>query len=65
MHRMFRFDADAEERTQRLMEKVNLFKVGDLVREALRLYEWAVDEREAGKRIASIDAAGNATTVDF
>lgn len=64
IHRL-EFVPEAEEGLQRLMDKIGVNSAGQVIRVALQLLEWAVDEREAGKKIGSIDKFGHATTVEF
>jgi IS1 family transposase len=63
--RKFEFGPQAEERIARIMEKVNVFEFTIVIRDALQLYEWAVDERELGRDVVSIGKDGRGTRVDF
>jgi hypothetical protein len=56
----FSFAKDAEDRLQTMMDRLGTNDTGTVLRDALRLYEWAIDEIEAGNKIASIDKDGKA-----
>ena len=50
----FEFSADALERMERLKEKTHSRSYAELIRDALRAYEWMVDEKEAGNDVGAI-----------
>jgi hypothetical protein len=50
----FEFSADALERMERLKEKTHTRSYAELIRDALRAYEWMVDEKEAGNEVGAI-----------
>ena len=47
----FEFSADALERMERLKEKTQARSYAELIRDALRAYEWMVEEKEAGNEV--------------
>jgi len=63
--RKYEFSAKAEARLQVLMDKLCTNSSAEVLLNALQLYDWALEEIEAGKRIASIDKDGNAEVVIF
>lgn len=63
--RHFRFAEDAENRLQIIMDRLGTNDAGMTLRKALRLFEWAVEEVEAGKRICAIDADGKGGWIDI
>jgi hypothetical protein len=63
--RRFRFSRGAEERLQLLLDKCGTNDTTEVIRNALRLYEWAVEEVESGKKIAAIDADGKAEWINI
>jgi hypothetical protein len=50
----FEFSADALDRMERLKEKTHARSYAELIRDALRAYEWMVDEKEAGHEVGAI-----------
>jgi hypothetical protein len=50
----FEFSADALERMERLKERTRARSYAELIRDALRAYEWMVDEKEAGNEVGAI-----------
>jgi metal-responsive CopG/Arc/MetJ family transcriptional regulator len=50
----FEFSADALDRMERLKEKTHARSYAELIRDALRAYEWMVEEKEAGRDIGAI-----------
>lgn len=63
--RRFEFSYPAEKKLQAIMDRIGTNNVGEILRKALRLYEWAVEEVEAGKRICAIDADGKGEWIDI
>jgi hypothetical protein len=61
----FRFSEAAEERLQIIMDRCGTNNLAEVIRNALRLYEWAVEEVEAGKQICAIDTDGKAVCIDI
>ncbi len=62
--RRFEFSDAAEKKLQALMDRVGTNSASEIIRKALRLYEWACEEVEAGKTIASIDSEGKAEWIN-
>lgn len=52
---LFEITGDKALELQRLMESTNLKTYKDLINNALTLFEWAIQERFAGREIASVD----------
>jgi len=50
----FEFSPEAFDRMQMLKEKTNARSYAELIRDALRAYEWMVDEKEAGNEVGAI-----------
>jgi metal-responsive CopG/Arc/MetJ family transcriptional regulator len=50
----FEFSADALERMERLRERTHARSYAELIRDALRAYEWMVEEKEAGHDVGAI-----------
>jgi hypothetical protein len=50
----FEFSTDALERMERLKEKTRARSYAELIRDALRAYEWMVEEKEAGHEVGAI-----------
>jgi hypothetical protein len=50
----FEFSADALERMEKLKEKTHARSYAELIRDALRAYEWMVEEKEAGNEVGAI-----------
>ena len=50
----FEFDAAAYDRLVRLQEKTENATKAEVIRSALRLYEWLVEKAEAGKSITLV-----------
>ena len=50
----FEFSSEAFERMEKLKEKTKARTYAELIRDALRAYEWMVDEKEAGNEVGSI-----------
>jgi len=48
------FSSEAHERLQRLREKAEARTNAELVRNSLRLYEWLLDEKARGFRLALV-----------
>jgi hypothetical protein len=63
--RRFRFTPDAERRLQAIMDRLGTNSAAEVMRKALRVYEWAIAEVEAGKRIVALDADGKGEWVDI
>ena len=63
--RRLEFSDAAEKRLQVIMDRVGTNNVGEILRKALRLYEWAVEEVEVGKRICAIDSDGKGECIDI
>lgn len=49
------FTAAANTKIERMMDRTRKSRVADLLIEALRIYEWALDEREVGNLVGSLD----------
>jgi hypothetical protein len=62
--RRFKFGEMAEERLQSIMDKLGTNDAANVIRKALRLFEWAVEEVETGKRVCAIDENGKGTCID-
>jgi hypothetical protein len=62
--RHFKFGEVAEERLQSIMDKLGTNDAADVIRKALRLFEWAVEEVETGKRVCALDENGGGTWID-
>jgi hypothetical protein len=50
----FEFSADALERIENLKQRTRARSYAELIRDALRAYEWMVDEKEAGHEVGAI-----------
>ncbi len=50
----FEFSPEAFERMEKLKEKTHARSYAELIRDALRAFEWMVDEKEAGNEIGAI-----------
>jgi hypothetical protein len=50
----FEFSPDAFERMETLKDKTKARSYAELIRDALRAYEWMVEEKEAGNEIGAI-----------
>ena len=50
----FEFSADALERMEKLKDKTKARSYAELIRDALRAYEWMVDEKELGNEVGAI-----------
>jgi type IV secretory pathway VirD2 relaxase len=50
----FEFSAEAFERMEKLKDKTHARSYAELIRDALRAFEWMVDEKEAGNEIGAI-----------
>ncbi len=53
--RHFEFTPDAEERLQRLMDKMCVNSAGYVIHAALTLLEWAQGEMESGRKVGSLN----------
>ena len=51
----YEVDEAQKEAFELLMDKSHLRTKRDLINQALTLFEWAVDEKRAGRKLASID----------
>lgn len=51
----FDLSAEAMERIDRMMMRTRKRLIGQLLMEALRYYEWVLEEREAGNVVGSLD----------
>jgi hypothetical protein len=65
VERTFEFTARAEEKLQTLMDRVGTNSAAEIIRRALRVYEWALEEAEAGKRICAIGQDGEGSWIDI
>jgi type IV secretory pathway VirD2 relaxase len=50
----FEFSPEAFERMEKLKDKTHARSYAELIRDALRAYEWMVDEKESGNEIGAI-----------
>jgi hypothetical protein len=57
------FSADALDRLDELKEKVGASTRAEVVRQALRLYEWFVNETEPDSTIRITDSGGETTSM--
>ena len=60
-----RFQGLLDKLFQGLMDKLCTNDSAEVIRNALRLYEWAIEEVEAGKKIGAIDKDGKAVCIDL
>lgn len=63
--RRFEFSADAEQRLQALMDRCGTNDSAEVLRKALRLFEWAVEEVENGRRIYALDESNKGSRIDI
>jgi hypothetical protein len=63
--RRLEFSGGADERLQVIMDRLATNDVGGVLRKALRLFEWAAEEVEAGRRICAVDTNGKGEWIDI
>ncbi len=63
--RVFKFGSTAEVRLGLLMDRLGVNDAAEVLRRAMRLYEWAVEEVEEGKRIGAVDREGRVEFIDI
>lgn len=61
----FEFSADALERMEKLKDKTHAKSYAELIRDALRAYEWMVDEKDVGNEIGAINGKEIVHVVKF
>jgi Ribbon-helix-helix protein, copG family len=59
----FKFTKETTDRISDMMRLSGKPSVGELIREALRLYEWVIAEREAGNLIGSLNHERHFTAI--
>ena len=65
-HRLqFEFSAEAYERLNTMKDKTRASSYADLVRNALRMYEWLVEQQENGCEIALVKEGQPLKAVQF
>ncbi len=61
----FAFTPEAEKRLQAIMDRCGTNDTALIIRNALRLYEWAVEEVEDGKEICALDENGKGECINI